>query len=164
MGSLSETRYHTLSCRYAQHWCIVQACICVCVSAQQASCCKGPIESPLFHTVNRGQGSYCVGRCSQDCSVLQINNGVYRSGFATMQGAYERAQADLYSALDAVERRLSQHRFLVGDRCAKTAPIMACSSLSCSSRRCTRNGTCECRKATGNGPFMQCPPVKAQLT
>ncbi|CAK0733836.1 hypothetical protein CVIRNUC_000341 [Coccomyxa viridis] len=45
-----------------------------------------------------------------------INNGVYRSGFATMQGAYERAQADLYSAFDAVERRLSQQRFLVGDR------------------------------------------------
>ena len=48
---------------------------------------------------------------------VQINNGVYRSGFATTQGAYERAQADLYSALDTVERRLSQHRFLTGDRC-----------------------------------------------
>ena len=47
---------------------------------------------------------------------MQINNGVYRSGFATTQAAYERAQGDLYSALDTVERRLSQHRFLVGDR------------------------------------------------
>ncbi|CAL5225669.1 g8532 [Coccomyxa viridis] len=45
-----------------------------------------------------------------------INNGVYRSGFATTQGAYERAQNDLYTALDTVEQRLSQHRFLVGDR------------------------------------------------
>ena len=71
---------------------------------------------------NREQSSYFVGRCSQDRSVSQINNGVYRSGFATMQGAYERAQADLYSALDAVERRLSQHRFLVGDRCAEASP------------------------------------------
>ena len=49
---------------------------------------------------------------------VQINNGVYRSGFATTQGAYERAQMDLYTALDTVEQRLSQHRFLVGDRSA----------------------------------------------
>lgn len=62
-------------------------------------------------------------------AVLQINNGVYRSGFATMQGAYERAQADLYSAFDAVERRLSQQRFLVGDRCAEAALITPCSGL-----------------------------------
>lgn len=87
-------------------------------------------------------------------AVLQINNGVYRSGFATMQGAYERAQADLYSALDAVERRLSQHRFLVGDRCAEAALITPCSSLSCDSRRCKQNGSCECPTAPGNGPFM----------
>ena len=94
----------------------------VCMFVQQALCCKGHIEPPLSQTANREQSSYCVGRCSQDSSVLQINNGVYRSGFATMQGAYERAQADLYSALDAVERRLSQHRFLVGDRCAEAPP------------------------------------------
>ena len=87
-------------------------------------------------------------------AVLQINNGVYRSGFATMQGAYERAQADLYSALDAVERRLSQHRFLVGDRCAEASSIVLCSSLSCQSNRCTLNNTCECSEAPDNGPFM----------
>jgi len=45
-----------------------------------------------------------------------INNGVYRSGFATTQAAYERAQAALYSALDEVEERLSRGRFLLGDR------------------------------------------------
>ena len=47
---------------------------------------------------------------------MQINNGVYKSGFATTQAAYARAQAELYEALDNVEQRLSQHRFLVGDR------------------------------------------------
>ena len=47
---------------------------------------------------------------------VQINNGVYKSGFSTKQAAYERAQAELYAALDQVEARLSQHRFLVGDR------------------------------------------------
>ena len=51
-----------------------------------------------------------------DAHGMQINNGVYRSGFATTQAAYERAQADLYAALDAVEQRLGAHRFLVGDR------------------------------------------------
>ena len=56
----------------------------------------------------------------------QINNGVYRSGFATTQGAYAAAQQDLYGALDAVERRLSQHRFLIGDRCTALPPLMSC--------------------------------------
>ncbi|BDA40825.1 Glutathione S-transferase omega-like 2 [Coccomyxa sp. Obi] len=46
----------------------------------------------------------------------KINNGVYKSGFATTQAAYARAQQELYDALDIVEQRLSQHRFLIGDR------------------------------------------------
>ena len=53
-----------------------------------------------------------------DCAWLwlQINNGVYKSGFSTQQASYDRAQQELYGALDAVEQRLSQHRFLVGDK------------------------------------------------
>jgi putative glutathione S-transferase len=42
-----------------------------------------------------------------------INNGVYRAGFATTQGAYEQAFRNLFDALDDVEQRLSQHRYLV---------------------------------------------------
>lgn len=58
-----------------------------------------------------------IGRILQTSMLLmQINNGVYKSGFSTKQAAYERAQAELYAALDQVESRLSQHRFLVGDR------------------------------------------------
>ena len=34
--------------------------------------------------------------------MVQINNGVYKSGFSTTQAAYDRAQAGLYSALDQV--------------------------------------------------------------
>ena len=48
----------------------------------------------------------------------QVNNGVYKSGFATTQSAYDRAQRDLYSALDMLERRLHDQGFLVGDRFA----------------------------------------------
>jgi glutathionyl-hydroquinone reductase len=45
-----------------------------------------------------------------------INNGVYRSGFATTQEAYEEAFDDLFGALDEVERILSSSRYLVGER------------------------------------------------
>jgi putative glutathione S-transferase len=45
-----------------------------------------------------------------------INNGVYRAGFATTQEAYEEAFGELFSALDTVEEKLSRHRYLVGDR------------------------------------------------
>ena len=45
-----------------------------------------------------------------------INNGVYRCGFATTQEAYEEAFGQLFFALDAVEERLGKQRYLVGDR------------------------------------------------
>ena len=45
-----------------------------------------------------------------------INNGVYRAGFATTQQAYEEAFAELFSALDQLEKRLSGQRYLAGDR------------------------------------------------
>ncbi|MGE5695955.1 MAG: glutathione S-transferase family protein [Candidatus Sericytochromatia bacterium] len=45
----------------------------------------------------------------------EINNGVYRCGFAGSQGAYERAYGRLFTALDWVSERLSRQRFLVGD-------------------------------------------------
>ena len=44
-----------------------------------------------------------------------INNGVYKSGFATTQEAYDRAVGPLFDSLDWVEDRLSQSRYLVGD-------------------------------------------------
>ena len=45
-----------------------------------------------------------------------INNGVYRCGFATGQQAYERAFDRLFAALDRVEDDLGRRPFLVGDR------------------------------------------------
>jgi|TARA_B100001063_G_scaffold247250_1_gene291662 putative glutathione S-transferase len=44
-----------------------------------------------------------------------INNGVYRAGFATTQEAYEDAYDDLFAALDKIELRLTDNRYLVGD-------------------------------------------------
>jgi len=43
-----------------------------------------------------------------------INNGVYQTGFATTQHAYDEAFLKLFAALDEVEQRLSTQRYLVG--------------------------------------------------
>ena len=45
----------------------------------------------------------------------EINNGVYRCGFAASQRAYERAYDRLFTALDWLEDRLGGQRYLVGD-------------------------------------------------
>jgi putative glutathione S-transferase len=44
-----------------------------------------------------------------------VNNGVYRCGFASTQTAYERAFDALFSALNTLEEHLSQQRYLVGN-------------------------------------------------
>ena len=47
----------------------------------------------------------------------RLNNGVYRTGFATTQIAYEEAFRDVFGMLDALEARLTQRGpFLFGDR------------------------------------------------
>ena len=43
-----------------------------------------------------------------------VNNGVYRAGFATTQAAYEEAARALFATLDQLEERLSRQRYLVG--------------------------------------------------
>ncbi|MBO0680244.1 glutathione S-transferase C-terminal domain-containing protein [Mycolicibacterium sp. S2-37] len=45
----------------------------------------------------------------------EVNNGVYRCGFAGSQDAYDRAYDRLFTALDWLEERLTTQRFLVGD-------------------------------------------------
>ncbi|MCF7354733.1 glutathione S-transferase family protein [Vibrio sp. CK2-1] len=45
-----------------------------------------------------------------------INNGVYKTGFATSQQAYEEAFDSLFAALDKVEQHLSQSKYLVGEK------------------------------------------------
>lgn len=46
----------------------------------------------------------------------QINNGVYKAGFATSQNAYVDNVTDLFSALDWLEQLLSNKRYLTGDK------------------------------------------------
>ena len=45
-----------------------------------------------------------------------VNNGVYRCGFARSQQAYNQAFDALFDTLDDIEERLSQQRYLVGDQ------------------------------------------------
>ena len=44
-----------------------------------------------------------------------VNNGVYRAGFATSQSAYDEAYDSLFNTIDELEARLSTRRYLVGE-------------------------------------------------
>jgi glutathionyl-hydroquinone reductase len=46
----------------------------------------------------------------------QVNNGVYRAGFAHSQAAYDEAVADVFDGLDWLDDRLGTRRYLIGDR------------------------------------------------
>jgi putative glutathione S-transferase len=45
-----------------------------------------------------------------------VNNGVYRCGFATSQQAYHDAVTKLFATLDELEQRLDGQRYLLGDQ------------------------------------------------
>jgi putative glutathione S-transferase len=50
-----------------------------------------------------------------DLVYADVNNGVYRAGFATTQEAYEEAVLTVFARLDSLEERLARQRYLVGD-------------------------------------------------
>ena len=45
----------------------------------------------------------------------EVNNGVYRCGFAGSQRAYDKAYERLFTALDWLEERLADQRYLMGE-------------------------------------------------
>lgn len=45
-----------------------------------------------------------------------VNNGVYKAGFAVTQAAYQAAVEPLFARLDWLEARLARQRYLVGDQ------------------------------------------------
>ena len=51
-----------------------------------------------------------------DLVYANVNNGVYRAGFATVQAAYEEAFRSVFAALDDLDRRLSRQRYVAGAR------------------------------------------------
>lgn len=44
-----------------------------------------------------------------------LNNGVYRAGFATTQAAYDEAVREVFACLDWLDGHLAQNRYLLGD-------------------------------------------------
>ena len=50
----------------------------------------------------------------------RVNDGVYRAGFATSQDAYEAAARTLFAALDELDARLEDRRYLFGERPVET--------------------------------------------
>jgi putative glutathione S-transferase len=63
----------------------------------------------------------------------QINNGVYRAGFATNQKAYEKAVSKLFAALDQLEQRLGDAPLFVrlAYRGSRLAALLYIGSLRC---------------------------------
>lgn len=49
-----------------------------------------------------------------------VNNGVYRAGFADTQAAYEKGARDVFAALDQMEERLAKRRYLFGPQFVET--------------------------------------------
>ncbi len=49
-----------------------------------------------------------------DLVYANVNNGVYRAGFATTQAAYEEAARGVFAVLDRLEETLSRQRYLAG--------------------------------------------------
>ena len=58
-----------------------------------------------------------------------VNNGVYKAGFATRQQTYEKACRALFAALDELETRLSKRRYLFGHRMVETDWRLFCTLI-----------------------------------
>ena len=75
-----------------------------------------------FDGIGATPGDYCPEALRDEIDAVNervygdVNNGVYKSGFATSQEAYEEAVTTLFDTLDWLEERLGGQRYLVGDQ------------------------------------------------
>jgi len=75
-----------------------------------------------FNTVTGNTDDYWPEHMRDDIEQVNariydtVNNGVYKSGFATTQDAYDAAVGPLFDSLDWIEDRLSKTRYLMGER------------------------------------------------
>jgi len=69
-----------------------------------------PGAPDLYPEALRGEIDEVAGLVYTD-----VNNGVYRCGFAGSQASYDKAYARLFDRLDWLSRRLESQRYLVGD-------------------------------------------------
>jgi putative glutathione S-transferase len=75
-----------------------------------------------FDRIGATPGDYYPAELREEIDALNVriydtvNNGVYKAGFATTQGAYEEAVMPLFESLDWLDERLATRRFLLGSR------------------------------------------------
>lgn len=75
-----------------------------------------------FDTITGNTDDYWPDELRDDIEAVNtriystVNNGVYKSGFATTQSAYDAAVAPLFESLDWIEGILAKNRYLMGDR------------------------------------------------
>ena len=69
----------------------------------------------IYDGINSMSKHFFFGVLSMANPQLHID-GVYKSGFATTQAAYEKAIVEVFDALDKVEKILTGKDYLVGDR------------------------------------------------
>ncbi len=74
-----------------------------------------------FDGVGARPGDYCPQDLLEgidavnDTMYEHVNNGVYKAGFATTQAAYDEAATALFRALEDLENRLGESRYLLGN-------------------------------------------------
>lgn len=75
-----------------------------------------------FDDVGARPGDYAPAELLADIDAVNarvydaVNNGVYKTGFATVQSVYEEEVVNLFTCLDELEALLGRQRYLVGDR------------------------------------------------
>lgn len=75
-----------------------------------------------FDDVGARPGDYAPAELLADIDAVNarvydaVNNGVYKTGFATDQSVYEEEVVNLFTCLDELEALLGRQRYLVGDR------------------------------------------------
>lgn len=75
-----------------------------------------------FDAVGAKAGDYYPAALREEIDAVnarvydEVNNGVYKAGFATTQQAYAEAVEPLFETLDWLEQRLSQQRYLCGNQ------------------------------------------------
>jgi putative glutathione S-transferase len=75
-----------------------------------------------FDDVGAAKGDYYPADLASEIDALNariydtVNNGVYKSGFAATQAAYEEAVVPLFETLDWLDERLASRRYLCGAR------------------------------------------------
>lgn len=73
-----------------------------------------------FDGVGAREGDYAPAALLEQIDAVNaevyedVNNGVYKAGFATSQQVYEQEVATLFARLDSLEERLGRQRYLVG--------------------------------------------------